>query len=82
MFRMVAAQLRTWWSISTADILGGDLESEPIGDFDLDPRRDRSPKHDAGYPHTHRTPLRPQRERRPGSVQPRPAICISPVRAR
>jgi hypothetical protein len=82
MFRMAAAQLRTWWSISTADILGGDLESEPIDYYDVDPRHDLSPKHGAVYPHTHRTPLRLQRERRPGTVQPRPAICISPVRAR
>jgi len=30
--------------------------------------------------HPHRRPLRWQPARRPGSVQPRPAHCISPVR--
>jgi hypothetical protein len=31
-------------------------------------------------PHPHRRPLRWQPARRPGSVAPRPAQCISPVR--
>jgi hypothetical protein len=32
-------------------------------------------------PHPHRRPLRFHHERRPGSVPPRPAHCLSPVRA-
>jgi hypothetical protein len=32
-------------------------------------------------PHPHRRPLRLEHERRPGSVPPRPARCLSPVRA-
>jgi hypothetical protein len=32
-------------------------------------------------PHPHRVPLRWDRERRPGMVAPRPAHCLSPVRA-
>ena len=31
--------------------------------------------------HPHRQPLRWQRSRRPGSVAPRPAHCLSPVRS-
>jgi hypothetical protein len=33
-------------------------------------------------PHPHRRPVRIDRERRPGSVAPRPAHCLSPVRPR
>jgi hypothetical protein len=36
---------------------------------------------DVAPPHPHRTPLRWERERRPGAVPARPAHCISPVRA-
>jgi hypothetical protein len=42
-------------------------------DFDQADRTDEAP-------HPHRRSLRWQRERRPGSVAPRPAHCISPVR--
>lgn len=31
-------------------------------------------------PHPHRRPVRIERQRRPGSVAPRPAHCLSPVR--
>ncbi|HZE03866.1 MAG TPA: hypothetical protein VE127_01505 [Solirubrobacteraceae bacterium] len=31
-------------------------------------------------PHPHRRPVRIERDRRPGSVPPRPAHCLSPVR--
>jgi hypothetical protein len=36
---------------------------------------------EAAPPHPHRTPLRWERDRRAGTVPPRPAHCISPVRA-
>jgi hypothetical protein len=36
---------------------------------------------EAALPHPHRAPLRWERERRPGAVPVRPALCISPVRA-
>jgi hypothetical protein len=36
---------------------------------------------DTAPPHPHRTPLRWERERRPGAVPARPAHCISPVRS-
>jgi hypothetical protein len=35
----------------------------------------------AALAHPHRQPLRWERDRRGGSVSPRPAHCISPVRA-
>jgi hypothetical protein len=33
-------------------------------------------------PHPHRRPVRIQRERRPGTVAPRPTHCLSPVPVR
>jgi hypothetical protein len=35
----------------------------------------------AAPPHPHRRELRWERDRRPGTVVPRPAHCLSPVRA-
>jgi hypothetical protein len=37
---------------------------------------------DEALSHPHRQPLRWQRDRRHGSVEPRPAECISPVASR
>jgi hypothetical protein len=68
MFRTTASRLRTWWSASTDDILGGDLNaSEPMLDY--------------FRTHPHRLPLGPPVARRAGGVVPRPAHCLSPVRA-
>jgi hypothetical protein len=68
MFRTTASRLRTWWSATTDDILGGDLTApEPTLDY--------------FRTHPHRQPLGPALPRRTGGVAPRPAHCRSPVRA-
>ncbi|MGO9753983.1 MAG: hypothetical protein ACLP8S_22185 [Solirubrobacteraceae bacterium] len=76
MFRLAASQIRSWWSASTADILGGDLPPA------LENRYPHPPAPDSHYPHSQRPPLRFEYARRLGAVPPRSAICISPVRAR
>ncbi|HEY2260365.1 MAG TPA: hypothetical protein VGH45_11660 [Solirubrobacteraceae bacterium] len=39
------------------------------------------PEPEAPHPHPHRRPLRWEHQRRPGSVPPHPAHCLSPVRS-
>ena len=67
MFRVTASRLRTWWSATTEDILGGDLNDH---DAEIDYFRS----------HPHRRPLTPTVARRTGAVTSRPAHCLSPVR--
>jgi hypothetical protein len=66
MFQASANRLRTWlrW---TEDILG-------------DPPDDTHDSNDSIHLHPHRRPLRWDRARRPGTVEARPAHCISPLR--
>jgi hypothetical protein len=66
MFQSSKARLRTWMK----------LVDDILADHPDEPRDDPGYLH-----HPHRTPLRWQRERRHGSVSPRPAHCITPVRA-
>ena len=67
MFRASTSRLRTWWSATTEDILGGDL---PEPETALDYFRS----------HPHRVALGPGPARRAGAVAPRAAHCLSPVR--
>ena len=76
MFRSAISDLRTWWEAATADILGGDLPPTPDVDAPIEVVEDFA-THRA---HPHREPLRPRLTRRGGSVAPRPAYCLSPVR--
>jgi hypothetical protein len=87
MFRFAASQIRSWWSASTADILGADLlpsldSRDPTQPSAVDAGCPLPTALDSRYPHPERAPLRFQYARRPGTVPPRPAVCISPVRTR
>jgi hypothetical protein len=66
MFRSSAHRLRAWLE-GAGDLLADDGEAE-------------STIHEAHLSHPHRRPLRLERDRRPGSVPPRWAHCVSPVR--
>ncbi|MGO9899707.1 MAG: hypothetical protein ACLP0J_08455 [Solirubrobacteraceae bacterium] len=84
MFRFAASKIRSWWSAGTADILGADLlppldSRYPTGPSALDTGCRHPPALDSRYPHSKRAPLRFEYARRPGTVPPRPAVCISPV---
>jgi len=67
MFQSSSNRLRAWLS-RAEDILGD--SPEDAHDLLDDP-----------FSHPHRRPLRWERTRRAGAVAPRPAQCISPVRA-
>jgi hypothetical protein len=69
MFRSTARNLRTWWTDFSDDILGADLPATPYDDA-----------LDYHLNHPHRQPLSRSRPRREGTVPPRPAHCLSPVR--
>jgi hypothetical protein len=69
MFQSSNKRLRAWLS-RFEDVLG-------------DPPADARTNHNRSTwsTHPHRKPLRWDRQRRPGSVASKPAVCISPVRA-
>jgi hypothetical protein len=66
MFRSSAHRLRSWLN-GAGDLLG----DAPPTEFEVE---------DPYLTHPHRRELRWERSRRAGSVPPRPAHCISPVR--
>jgi hypothetical protein len=68
MFRTSVKRLRVLLELAD-DVLGDPADDATAHDIEL---------HIA---HPHRTPLRWQRDRRPGTVRPAPAHCLSPVRA-
>jgi hypothetical protein len=65
MFRTSFTRLRAW--LETVDVLGDSPDDAQALEEDF-------------FEHPHRRPLRWERERRTGSVQPRPAHCLCPVR--
>jgi hypothetical protein len=67
MFRSTSSRLRSWWSATSGDLLGGDITYEHPLDHHLN--------------HPHRRALHRPARRRAGAVAARPAHCISPVRA-
>jgi len=67
MFRTSLQRVRVWLEVFD-DVLGDAHDAAPAADAQL-------------HSHPHRTPLRWQRARRPGSVPASPAHCLSPVRA-
>ena len=68
-------RLRAWMS-RFEDVL-----DDVLGDPPVDARH-ASTNRSTWSAHPHRKPLRPHRRRRPGSVAPAPAVCISPVARR
>jgi hypothetical protein len=74
MFQSSSKRLRAWMS-RFEDVL-----DDVLGDPPVDARH-ASTNRSTWSAHPHRKPLRPHRRRRPGSVAPAPAVCISPVRA-
>jgi len=75
MFRPLVEQLKDWWLHHTDDILGWDLTEDMR--IEVDEVRGGS------HGQVDRCPgrrLSIRRQRRLGSVSPRPAHCITPVR--
>lgn len=72
MFQSSAKRLRALLSLAE-DVLG---DPGPLLGYREPPLGDPEPQ----APHPHRRPLRFEHQRRPGSVAPPPAHCISPVR--
>jgi hypothetical protein len=75
MFQPSSKRLRAWMSR-----FDGVLD-DVLGDPPVDARRPATNR-STWSAHSHRRPLRSHRRRRPGSVAPAPAVCISPVRAK
>ncbi len=67
MFRTPVKRLRALIELAD-DLLGDSFDDAPTLDTQLH------------VDHPHRAPLRWQRERRPGTVPPAPAHCLSPIR--
>jgi hypothetical protein len=81
MFHASAERLRSWMArIDEAldDVLGDPPVVEHAGGSSIVEHAGDPPI--AGGDHPHRTPLDWKRDRRGGSVPPRPAHCLSPVR--
>jgi hypothetical protein len=74
MFQSSSKRLRAWMSRLE------DVVDDVLGDPSDDERRQITNR-STWSAHPHRRPLRSHRQRRPGSAAPRPAVCISPVRA-
>jgi hypothetical protein len=70
MFQSSSKRLRAW--LSRVDDL--------LADHPAEAKRQEQSRHRDPQPHPHRHPLRWDRTRRPGSLPPRPAHCISPIR--
>jgi hypothetical protein len=76
MFQSSSKRLRAWMSRFE------DVFDDVLGDPPVDARRPTNANRSTWSAHPHRRPLRSHRRRRPGSVAPAPAVCISPVRAK
>jgi hypothetical protein len=74
MFQSSSKRLRAWMSRFE------EIVDDVLGDPPVDARRPTTNR-STWSAHPHRMPLRSHRRRRPGSVAPAPAVCISPVRA-